>query len=1334
MKRILSILFLLAAQWLPAQCPQLIDGNGNYSSNPYWISCTGNDYTVYLQPDIAVGNYTVDWGDGSPVQSGSGIIPPAFISHFYSATTDTFVVTLTDVSNGCVITGVVVMEQTPSASIQIPLGSPVYGCAPATFDFQNASTNISPTTVFTWDFGDGSPIQTYDYTNLGQVLSHTYQPNTVNCEVAVTLTAENYCNQGNPSVNTYFPIQVWDIDNAQITASDILLCYPDTVVYFENTTNRNCYAQGNTSQRYEYWNFGDYWGLGQDSIIGWRPWGPPNWGQIPIAYPGIGTYNVMLIDSSFCGNDTTYITIQIIPPPTAGLMPDKDTICAGETITFTDLSGGGANALSWNFGDGSGWSNTGLGNQTHTYNTPGDYTITQVATITGGTASCIDTATVNIHVLPSPTANFNITNNNGCDTLTTVFTDLSSGAVAWAWDFGNGNTSTLPAPPAQFYSGAGTYPASLTVTSANGCQDSVTTNINVFQTPVPAFSPTAVCVNETAQFTDQSSSAPGDPIISWNWDFGDGNSSNVQNPTHQYLSAGTYNLILNVNTANCSATDTFPVTVENLPVAGFSVDTSGGCSPLTVTFTNTSSANATGFIWYFGDGDSSLNINEVHTFINNSANDTTFITQLIAFTAFGCSDTFSIPITVFSNPVAQFTSNALPDCAPLVVNFTNQSSNAVSYQWDFGDGSPIDNNINPSHIFQNQTLFINNYTVTLTATGSNGCQDTASGTITVYPEPQFTFSTNPDSGCSPLTVQFPSVLGAVSYLWDFGDGNTGTGPSPSHTYINNTTNNQNFTVQLIATSPFGCSDTTYGSVIVFPNPTASFTIDTSFGCPPLPVTITNNSTGATINYWFYGNGDTSTTNSAVHTYTYNNTSGSAQNYPLMLIVETNSGCRDTAVQNINVYPEIIAGFIADTAGCSPLTVTFSDTSSGATSWLWDFGDGALPGVTSSSTHTFINNTLNDTSFTTVLIVQNTFGCSDTSSRAITVYSTPQATFTATPVSQTYPDTIVNINNATPGNNWSYFWDFGDGNSSTLQNPLTHNYTGWGQFTITLVVSSANCSDSVSQTIEIIPPVPIASFSSDTSGCKPLTVTFTNLSVYTNSYFWDFGDGGTSTAENPTYTYYTPGNYTVTLTVNGTGGQDDTTLVDYIHVYPVPTAFFTLNPSHVFIPNQPVNFYNLSSYADTYFWDFGDGNTSTDEHPQHYYTQAGNYNVWLIASNQYNCVDSFYLENAVLAENKGEIQIPNAFTPNPNGSNGGIIEPGSLNNDVFHPLISGADSYELNIFNKWGELLFISTDVNVGWDGYYRNQLCKQDVYVYKIKVKYIDGRSEVYTGDVTLLR
>ena len=1324
------ITFLFLGKLSYSQC-DLYDGNGNVSTNPYWLSCFGTDFTLNLQSPSTFGAYTIDWGDGSPIESGASFAPPSFIPHTYTATVDTFNVTFTETATGCVIQGVVVMEEPTTASIQIPFGGVTQTCAPASLQFINSSTNTSLTTVFTWNFGDGSPPVIYDYTNSGDTVIHTYLKGTVDCETFVSLVAENYCNtaQGGPSTATFNPIRIWDIDEVAITPSATLLCYPDTTVTFDNTTTRNCLTQGNTFQRQEYWNFGDYWGLGYDSIIDWTPWPPtfPN----TIAYPGVGTYTAMLIDSNYCGLDTAYVTINIVPPPTASFTISKDTVCVDEVITVTNTSSGGANGFSWNFGDGSGWQTTNNLPQTYSYIAPGDYTISLVAMINGG-QGCTDTIAAPIHVLPSPNANFVLNNNDGCDSLTVTFTDASVDAIAWSWDFGNGNTDLTNNPPSQFYPSPNVYSVSLTVTSLNTCTNTITKPVNVYQSPVVSFIPLSVCENAVATFTDQSTSSMSDPITTWNWDFGNGNTSTLQNPTNQYTSNGSFMVSLQVSTAHCSATDSLLVTVEPVPVASFSQDALQGCSALPVNFTSTGTG-ASNYSWDFGDGNTSTLQNPSNNFQNFTSANANYTVTLIASTVFGCADTVTGNVLVFPAVNADFTHNGLPGCAPLDVQFTNLSTTGQTYTWDFGDGNTA-STYNASNQYINNSLFIDVYQVELVVNSTDGCTDTATSSITVYPVPDFGFTSVPDSGCSPLSVTFPSVIGAVSYSWDFGDGFTGTGPTPTHIYSNSTTNDVVYNVQLIATSPFGCVDTTGGTVKVFPNPTAQFLPTQPQGCSPFNAEFQNLSLGAVSYNWDYGDGSSSTDSSALHTHYFYNTTGSTVNYDISLIAYSDKGCTDTTNQTISVFPKVTAAFSSDTAGCTPVLIDFTNQSLNSTSWLWDFGDG-ISDVAPNPSHFFTNGGANDTIYTTTLIAVSSFGCSDTVSQNILVYPTPNAQFTAIPVNQTYPNTTIDVTNSSTLGSWNYNWDYGDGGGvSALQNPTPYSYATWGNYTITLIVESPYCSDTTSQDVVINPPLPQPEFYGSGTGCRPLTVQFTDSSTYVDSYFWEFGDGGTSTISNPLYTYYVAGTYSVTLTVTGPGGTSSITHIDSVDVFEKANAFFQLAPTSVYVPGEPVLFYNLSSFADSYYWEFGDGGTSTDEHPEYFYSTAGTYDVTLIANNANNCPDTIVVPKAVFAEAGGEVTFPNAFTPNTNGSSGGQYDPNAINNDVFFPIFKGVEEYHLEIFNRWGELIFESFDPMIGWDGYYRGELVQQDVYIWKATVKFTNGKEDTLVGEVHLIR
>lgn len=1508
---ILAFLFIGTAY---GQCPQVYDGNGLPSANPYWISCTGNAYTLNFSSPDAVGSYTVMWGDGTADATGASLAANTIITHNYAATTDTFIVTFITSAPSCTLTGVVVMEKPVNASIQIPAGGVTAACAPATLQFINSSTNVSQTTTFTWDFGDGTPIVTYNYTNAGQTISHTYNKGTVNCQTVVTLTAENYCTFGTPTTAQFNPIQIYDIDDAAITVDAATKCWPDNSFTFTNTTDRNCLAEGNNGTRYEKWNFGDYWSLGYDSIINWTAW-PPTFPKT-VAYPAVGCYNVMLFDSNQCGIDTAAITVCIVNKPTAALIVNPDTVCQGFAMTFTNTSTPG-NAYEWNFGDNATWTTTNYNPQTHTYASAGTYTVSVVAYVAGGANSCRDTAQLVVTVLPSPTAKFTYTPGIGCNTVTITFTDVSAGAVSWQWNLGNGNNFTGQSPPAQTYT-TGTYSVSLFVTALNGCSDTEMQPVTVYQTPVPQFTTSIACANNAVQFTDQSTSATGDNIVSWNWNYGDGNAAGTQpNPLHTYTAAATYSVVLTVATAQCTDSIGLPLVVNPLPVPSFTFNPASGCPVLNVAFTNTSSGAST-YSWNFGNGTTSTLASPTASYSNSTTSTISYPVTLTAVSAVGCKDSLTDSVRVFGRPVASFTSNAVAACAPFNVSFTNTSQAAVSYVWDFGDGSAASTAASPTHTYQNTTNFLQNYTVTLYVTNAGGCQDSTKQVIQAYPTAQFTFAATPDSGCGPLSVNFPAAAGAVSYQWDFGDGSTSTAINPSHTFTNATPSTQVYTVQLIAINAFNCADTVYQTVTVFAKPVASFSVSADSGCTPLPVNFTDLSAGANSYSWSFGDGVTSTVQNANHTYT--SSSLVLDSFLVRLICYNIHGCSDTLSQSIYVFPKVNAAFSSDTLGCSALSVSFINATQGANAYTWDYGDGTANSSTTNPVHVYTNTTTAVVTYTATLFAQNSFGCSDTATQALTVlpkpaasftlsagagcppfnpaftntsaaaasyawnfgdgatsaaanpahtytntsyvsvdsfniqliatnsfnctdtayqlvyvypqieanfyadtpicapvnvvfynitqstpvttytwnfgdgspadnsaapshqynnttgaplfytvtlnagnaygctstfahtygvYPTPTASFSITPPTQTYPSSNVTIINQTPNaSSFTNSWNFGDGNTSNVVNPPSHAYATWGIYTITLVVSSAFCSDSTMQVAVIIPPKPIADFTGCDQGCVPLRDSLFSTSQYATSYYWDFGDNlGVATVANPVYVYTQAGTYDIKLVVTGPGGKDSITRAGCAVVYPLPKALFTLQPTSLSVTagTDPITCTNLSTIDATVvppqniassIWNFGDGSPLvTAANPTHTYQQAGQYPVSLTVISNRGCRDSLTYYAPVTVNEDVTIEVPNGFTPSPNGaSGGGVYDPTSPDNDIFHPNVNGLQTYEMNIFNRWGELLFVTKDTSVGWDGYYKGKLCEQGIYVWTIKGTTLNGRTIEQAGDLTLLR
>jgi PKD repeat protein len=254
-----------------------------------------------------------------------------------------------------------------------------------------------------------------------------------------------------------------------------------------------------------------------------------------------------------------------------------------------------------------------------------------------------------------------------------------------------------------------------------------------------------------------------------------------------------------------------------------------------------------------------------------------------------------------------------------------------------------------------------------------------------------------------------------------------------------------------------------------------------------------------------------------------------------------------------------------------------------------------------------------------------------------------------------------------------------------------------------------------------------------SGCSPLKLHFINKVNSIDSCRWTFGDGGYSNQRNPDWIFDVEGEYKVVLQVFGHNGLQAASSV-LITVYPKPKARFEISPEKAVLPDDEITFLNYSSNAVRFVWNFGDGNHSELFEPKHRYTRFDNYNVGLVAYSESGCSDSLVVKNA-FSDSEYFIRFPNAFIPNPGGSTGGLYSSKSDEvAQVFHPVFSGVADYQLKIFSKLGVLIFESNDVNIGWDGYFKGQLCNSGVYIWKIRGTFINGEPFVNMGDVTLLK
>lgn len=940
------------------------------------------------------------------------------------------------------------------------------------------------------------------------------------------------------------------------------------------------------------------------------------------------------------------------------------------------------------------------------------------------------------NVTKSDTVTFNLIDINPNFTATTVcagtptnFTSTSTitapGTITgYNWTFLPGQTSTLQNPSYTF-ANPGTYNVQLITTSNAGCSDTTVLPVTVLPSVNADFTFTSGCLNTAAVFTDASAS-PGGTVNQWNWNFGDGSgTSTQQNPSYTYSTAGAFNVRLITQPGSaCADTVTKQVVIDPLPVAAFTGLPSTGCTPLSVSLNSSTSTVSTGSIvgweWDFGDGvGTSTQQNPSYTFTTAG----TYTVRLITRSSAGCKDTTTQQIVVVSSVNANF--SHIAGCLGVAANFTDFSTSAggvSQWSWDFGDGVGTSTAQNPSYTY----TAAGTYTATLIAEPNSTCADTTTFNVVVDPRPTAAFSGLPTAGCAALAVNLSDQStgngGTVTvWNWDFGDSNTSTTQNPAHTFSGPGT----FTVTLIAETNAGCTDTVTAQVAVAPDIIADFSF--SSGCLGFATTFTDlsNSPGGSISSWSWDFGDgTGTSTLQNPSYSY----AAAGTYTVTLISNPSNACADTVSKAIIVEPKPTASFSGLPATiCTPGPVTLADLSTGnganVTNWNWNFGDGNTS-TTQNPTHTY---TVGG-NYTVQLISGNAAGCTDTLTQQIVVYPGIVADFASTAGCFGVPATMQD-QSATAGTVGQWAWDFGDGiGTSALQNP-TYTYTAAGNYTLTLIVTTIDgCADTIAKPITV-DPKPVADFiGTPTAGCEPLTVRFTDQSNANGgvlaSWKWTFGDGNTDNLQNPTNIYESAGSYTVTLVITSQNNCKDTlVLPNYITVNPQVVADFVASPTTVDEFNPLVTLTDFSTGGpDSWFWNLGNGTTSTTQNGTVLYPDSGTYTIMLVANNAFNCPDTAYAN--VRVNPLSTFYIPNAFTPDGDGVN-----------DYFGGVGLNLKKYEMLIFNRWGQLLYQTDDQLKPWDGGYKDtNTVLIDSYIYQFNVVDILGAKKTYRGTVAVIR
>jgi len=486
----------------------------------------------------------------------------------------------------------------------------------------------------------------------------------------------------------------------------------------------------------------------------------------------------------------------------------------------------------------------------------------------------------------------------------------------------------------------------------------------------------------------------------------------------------------------------------------------------------------------------------------------------------GTSALVKISATVLPPPpIAAFT--VTTSCGSLVVSFTDKSTGATSYSWNFGDGTALSTVENPSHTYSSPGT----YSVIFTVTASGGSSSSITKKVTVPPPcAAFTFSTT----CGTNSVAFSDTStgsGPFTYLWNFGDplSTTSTSQNPSFTYTSAGT----YSVTLTITALDGTTSKATNSVTVPPPSGAGFTVTRT--CGSNSVTFTSTSCGAASYSWNFGDKSTSTSATVTHKYSC------AGTYTVTLTIKTSGGTTYTTTKLVTVPPPC-ASFKVSTS-CGSLTAAFTDTSTGGIkAWSWNFGDGGTS-TTQSPSHTYGS----AGSHTVTLTITANDGSTSTTTQTVKVpplcaaFSVSSATCGGNSLTRTFTD------QSSPSSTIkSWLWTFGDSSSLTINNPpastgtTTHSYAKAGSYSVGLQVTAQDATTaSTSQSVTVCAPL-TASFTSTTSGKK---VTFKDTSSGTpTSWSWNFGDSSTSTSQNPSHSYScSTTSYPVTLTVKDACG-------------------------------------------------------------------------------------------------------------------------------------------------------------------------------------------------------
>ncbi|MCB9251318.1 MAG: PKD domain-containing protein [Flavobacteriales bacterium] len=715
--------------------------------------------------------------------------------------------------------------------------------------------------------------------------------------------------------------------------------------------------------------------------------------------------------------------------------PDFKFALTCDSVIFTNATTDGckdATGFLWDFDNAK---TSTKYSPSHFYNSAGTYFVKLIVFYGAGLR---DSVIKKVEVYPKPAANF--TFSSKCLGQATDFNNISYGGSSYKWDFGDGKSSTLTNPN-HTYSFAGTYKVILEATSPNSCSDTISKSVVVYPKPAASFGANNVCAGSSIGINNTSING-----VTFNWDFGDGNSSLLENPVKIYNTAGTYSIKLTVfSSQGCSDFAGRTLTIYALPKASFTA--TEVCLGKATSFSNNSiGANKTN--WTFGDGRTSSTYSPSLNYLVAKTYDVTLTVTSVN----GCVDNYTQPVTVHEIPIAYFQSKN--GCKGESIDFINQSSmpgTNGTYLWRYGDGN-ISSQTSPSYSYG----AANNYQVSLVAKTEFGCVDSALSIVRIYDLPTAGFTAK--DACDKQSVNFINTSsGGVVQNWEFGDGQTANTFSPSHIYSGVGT----YKVKLTITNSDNCKDSYEGNVNVLQAPEVLFNAEDH--CHQSEAPLSNLSNGASTYVWNFGNGDSTTSSNPKYKFPNSGT------YSVKLKGFSTKGCVAEYIRSVKVFAKPIPAFTSPTV-CTGQSSQFTNTSTGANSYFWNFGDGSGSSTVKDPQYTY----LNSGNYKVILTATSADNCISEISQNVSIAQLPIPIFIVKDVCE--GEDMIPVNSS-QGLITSQNWNFGDGNTDPGFSP-THQYAAPGVYNITLTVSTAlGCTDSTSKTI-LIYNKPLVKISSD----------------------------------------------------------------------------------------------------------------------------------------------------------------------------------------------------------------------------------------------------------------